>query len=156
MRRTSLAAFYRDYVAAPANARRPFVVHDNGFRTRTWTYGEIAAASEAFAARLKRAGIGPGGKVVLWGENRGEWIAALWGIRLAGAVAVPVDYRASADQAHHIRDLVQAPILLAGREVTPRAAEGFEIWRMDDAALFTGARDPGGTAVPGLAEIIFT
>lgn len=156
MRRQTLLEFYRDYVAAPAQARRPFVIHDNGFRTRTWAYGEIAAASEAFAARLKQAGIAAGGKVVLWGENRGEWIAALWGIRLAGAVAVPVDYRASAGQAHHIRDIVQAPLMLAGADVKPHAADGYELWRMDDARLFTGARERTETSTPGLAEIIFT
>src|SRR5687768_3959244 len=117
MRRETLTAFYRDYVAAPASRDHVFVVHDNGFRTRAWTYGEIARAAGAFAGRLHAAGLAPGDKLVLWGENRGEWIAALWGARLAQVVAVPVDFRASADQAHRIREIVQAPVMLIGREV---------------------------------------
>ncbi|HEX6324172.1 MAG TPA: AMP-binding protein, partial [Vicinamibacterales bacterium] len=158
MRRDTLTAFFRDYVDAAGARGRPFIVHDNGFRTRTWTYGEVAEASRAFAARLAAAGCAAGDKIVLWGENRGEWVAALWGARLAGVVAVPVDYRASADQAHRIRDIVSARVMLVGAEVKPRAAAGFDIWRMDDAQWFssTGPVEPVEPVEPGLAEIIFT
>ena len=158
MRRDSLTGFFRDYVSAPRVRHQTFILHDDGFRTRTWTYGQIADAAQAFAARLARAGFAPGDRLVMWGENRGEWVAALWGTRLASVVAVPVDYRASADQAHRIRAIVQARVMLTGNDVKPRAAEGFEIWRMDDASLFAGdagnARDAADAG--GLAEIIFT
>ena len=48
-----------------------------------------------FAARLQRAGLVKGDKVVFWSENRPEWIIALWGCLLNGSIAVPIDYRAS-------------------------------------------------------------
>ena len=158
MRRDTLGGFFRDYIDAATAARDVFVVHDNGFRTRTWTYAEIAAASHAFAAKLAGAGLKPGDKLVLWGENRGEWIAALWGARLASVVAVPVDYRSSAEQAHRIREIVQARVMLVGAEVTPASAsvDGFEIWRMDDASLFEGPAASHPPLSAGLAEIIFT
>ncbi|HUF24601.1 MAG TPA: AMP-binding protein [Vicinamibacterales bacterium] len=161
MRRDTLAGFFRDYVDAARARGRTFILHDNGFRTRTWTYGEVADGSRAFAGRLKAAGFARGDKIVLWGENRGEWVAALWGARLAGVVAVPVDYRASADQAHRIRDIVQARVMLVGAEVKPRNAAGFAIWRMDDAQLFEGKGSEGGeeseaSKAGSLAEVIFT
>ncbi|MEX2271987.1 MAG: AMP-binding protein [Vicinamibacterales bacterium] len=165
-RRETLVAFFRDYIAASKRREQTFILHDDGFRTRQWTYGRLADASRAFAARLKAAGLAPGVKIVIWGENRGEWIAALWGIRLAGLVSVPVDFRASPEQALRIRNIVQAPVLLVGADVTPPAADGFQIWRMDDENLWNGNREPGtepGERVeplepgePQLAEIIFT
>jgi long-chain acyl-CoA synthetase len=158
MRRDTLVQFFGDYVAAPKAAGQTFVVHDNGYRTRSWTYGEVAGAARAFAAALRRTGLKRGDRIVLWGENRGEWIAALWGIRLAGMVAVPVDFRASAEQAHRIREIVQAPVMLTGADVKPRTADGFQIWRMDDASLFEPRErmEPGEPGEPGLSEIIFT
>src|SRR5688500_4394846 len=161
MRRDTLLAFFRDYISAPAARDLPFIVHDDACRTRRWTYGEIAGAARAFAARLRAAGLTRGDKVVLWGESRGEWIAALWGIRLADLVAVPVDFHASPEQARRIRDIVQAPVMLCGTEVTPLPADGFQIWRMDDASLFEPSEpnEPNEPVEPvgsSLAEIIFT
>src|SRR5688572_1626681 len=167
MRRDTLAAFFRDFIGAEKHRDTTFILHDNGFRTRAWTYGQIADAARAFSTRLTAAGLAPGDKLVLWGENRGEWIAALWGALLARVVAVPVDFRASADQAHRIRDIVEARIILAGADVAPRQGEGYAIWRMDDANVFAGEAGKAGEAgaagkagatgdAGGLAEIIFT
>ena len=162
MRRDTLVAFFRDYLAADRARDATFILHDNGFRTRAWTYGQIVAAARAFAGRLQAAGIGPGDPVVIWAENRGEWIAALWGMVIARAVAVPVDFRSSVDQAHRIRDIVRARILVAGADVEPREGDGYEVWRMDDAELWnpertTEPREPSEPGEPSeLAEIIFT
>ena len=158
MRRATLVAFFRDFLAADRARDATFILHDNGFRTRAWTYGQTAAAARAFAGRLKAAGIRPGDPVVIWAENRGEWIAALWGVVIARAVAVPIDFRSSPDQAHRIRDIVRARILVAGADVEPRQGEGYEVWRMDDETLFAGdAGEAGEAGSPGdLAEIIFT
>src|SRR5262245_23153998 len=73
----------------------PFVVHDDGYRVKEMSYREVGDAARAFAAELGAAGIGAGDKVVIWSENRAEWVVALWGTLLARAVLVPVDYRAS-------------------------------------------------------------
>src|SRR5262245_11993461 len=97
-----------------------FIVHDDGYRVRQITYRELAVAAHAFAAELAAAGIGPqgqGDKVVIWSENRPEWVIALWGTLLARAVLVPVDYRASADLVTRIADIVDAKVVLVGKEV---------------------------------------
>ena len=161
MRRHTLAAFFSDYIGGTKHRHARFILHDNGFRTRAWTYGQIGDAARAFAARLTAAGLAPGDKLVIWGENRGEWIAALWGALLARVVAVPVDFRASADQAHRIRDIVGARIILTGADVTAREGDGYAIWKMDDANLWTHAgaepAEPAERVEPAeLAEIIFT
>jgi long-chain acyl-CoA synthetase len=98
-----------------------FVVHDDGYRVRQQTYREISDAARRFARELNAHGIGPGENVVIWSENRSEWIVALWGTLLAGAVLVPVDYRASGDLLSRIATIVSARLILVGTEVKPPA-----------------------------------
>ena len=45
-------------------------------------------------------------------QNRPEWVAALWGCLIEGVVAVPIDYRSSADLVRRINRVVQAKALL--------------------------------------------
>ena len=81
-----------DAIAATGDTRRlEFLVYDDGYRTWSWRYADVAAAARGFAARLRQSSISKGHAVVLWGENRPEWIAALWGCILEGVVAVPID-----------------------------------------------------------------
>jgi len=49
-----------------------------------------------FADELSVRGIAKGDRVLLWGDNSGEWIAAFLGCMFAGAVAVPMDVTADA------------------------------------------------------------
>jgi long-chain acyl-CoA synthetase len=114
MPRDTLLDFFEDL----AREQGPFLVYDDGYRTWTRSYAEIATAARAFAARLNGAGIGKDGKVVLWSENRPEWVAALWGCLLQGAIAVPVDYRSSPEFVDRIANKVQAGAILTGDAVS--------------------------------------
>ena len=73
-----------DFFADLSRSSGTFLVHDDGFRVRSWTYAEVAGAAEAFARTLAAHGIGLDDKVVIWGENRPEWIVAFWGTVLRG------------------------------------------------------------------------
>ena len=88
--------------------RGEFLVYDDGYRVRRHSYADVTRAARGFAARLIAHGVLKGDKVVLWGENRPEWIACYWGIQLAGAIAVPIDYRSSPEFADRIRGIVEA------------------------------------------------
>jgi acyl-CoA synthetase (AMP-forming)/AMP-acid ligase II len=119
--------------------RGEFLVYDDGYRVRRHTYSDVTRAARGFASKLIAHGVAKGDKIVIWGENRPEWIACYWGIQLAGAIAVPIDYRSSRDFAERIRGIVDARIVLAGDDVDPgvmRATEGTDstdqIWRMAD------------------------
>src|SRR3954449_8954435 len=76
MTRRTLLDFFAD-VTGDASAAAPFLVFDDGYRTWTWTYGELALAARRFAARLRAADITAGQAVAIWSENRPEWIGAL-------------------------------------------------------------------------------
>jgi acyl-CoA synthetase (AMP-forming)/AMP-acid ligase II len=78
MARRTLLDFFADLERTPGE----FLVYDDGYRTRSYTYGEVAQAARDFAATLPGA-FDPGRSkphaVVIWAENRPEWIVAQWG-----------------------------------------------------------------------------
>ena len=116
MTRRTLLDFFAD-VTSGAAKNAQFLVYDDGYRTWTWTYGELAAASHGFAQRLRHEKIAAGHTIAIWSENRPEWIAALWGALLEGVVVVPIDYRTSADFLLKVAEIVDAKAILVGDAV---------------------------------------
>ena len=66
------------------------------------TYLDVAARSNATAARLVDLGVKKGDRVVLTGHNSPDWPIAFFGIVRAGATAVPVDPAFDAGQLANI------------------------------------------------------
>jgi long-chain acyl-CoA synthetase len=112
MPRDTLLDFLDDF----AGLNDEFIIHDDGFHATSYTYSEIAAHAQGFAAILRERGIGRDEKVILYGENRPEWIIALWGCLREGVIAVPIDYRSSPEFVERIRAIVGARMVLAGDE----------------------------------------
>jgi long-chain acyl-CoA synthetase len=106
-----------DYFADLASLDGEFVVYDDGYRSWSYTYRDIAAGARAFADRLRGSGISKGQAIAVWGENRAEWLVALWGCVLEGVVLVPIDYRASADFLLRVAGIVDARAVLVGDAV---------------------------------------
>jgi long-chain acyl-CoA synthetase len=163
MPRETLLDFFADLGRTPGT----FLVHDDGFRVRGWSYAEVGEAAQQFAGMLAAHGIGAGDKLVVWGENRPEWIVAFWGIVLRGAVVVPIDYRASADFLARVARIVEARAILVGDEVDLPAGTvdaATPIWRLAAiGGLASGAAPPSAHAAPQppptrdtVVEIIFT
>lgn len=61
------------------------------FHGKKLSYGEIDARAGAFAAGLRRLGIGPGDRVALLLPNVPQYVIAFFGILRAGAVVVPTN-----------------------------------------------------------------
>ncbi len=155
MRRDTLLDFFADL----SHARGEFLVYDNGFRTHTYTYEDTVRAARAFAARLAQAGLTKGNAVLLWSENRPEWIVAVWGCLLQGIVAVPIDFRASPDFLRRVAAIVKARLLLTGSEVPMddvRSAAPL-VWALADLDWRDTSRVPDAVVTrDDVAEIIFT
>ena len=154
MQRDTLIDFFHDLV----NIRGEFLIYDDGYRRRSYTYADVGRAARGFAARLTAAGLRKGDKVIFWGENRPEWIACYWGCLLDGIVVVPIDYRSSGEFVERVRTLVDARVMLVGEEVTPQqAGPGCEVWNLADLDWQADGPMP---AVPvtrdDLIQIIFT
>jgi len=134
--------------------RGEFLVYDDGYRVRRYTYADVTRAARGFAAKLIAHGVLKGDKVVVWGENRPEWIACYWGIQLAGAVAVPIDYRSSREFADRIRGIVGARIVLAGDDVD---SGSMEAWKLADLEWSEDGPVPAITiGRDDVAQIVFT
>jgi long-chain acyl-CoA synthetase len=80
-----------------------------------WTYADLLAHSERFAAFLESHGVSKGDRVMLWGANCGEWLAAFWGALLRGAVAVPMDFTAAPEFAARVFEQAGAGMLVSSR-----------------------------------------
>ncbi len=153
MRRDTLIDFFLDL----STARGEFLVYDDGFRTRTFTYQEVGRAARGFAAALTARGLRKGDTVVFFSENRPEWIVAFWGCLLVGVVVVPLDYRASPDFVARVTKIVAAKLLLLGQDVAPPAdATGPVALRMAAVDWNDGPVPTVAIGRDDLAEIIFT
>jgi long-chain acyl-CoA synthetase len=170
MRRETLLDFFADFT----QLEPPFLVHDDGYRLREYTYRQIGASARAFASRLRDAGLSKGDAIVVWSENRPEWIVALWGALLEGVIVVPIDFRVSADFLWRVQQKTAARAVLIGDSVKLGSAPpGVEVWRIRDLAEGREAprrepresgtaggtgQDSGATRIDGatVAEIIFT
>ena len=110
------------------------------------------SAALAFAAHLRAAGIAKGDAFVFWGENRPEWVVALWGCLLEGVVAVPVDFRSSAAVVAQIAGIVEAKALLIGEGLQP--PRGLALSCVADAKRSgrTSSRMPTGAHEPAPAD----
>ena len=134
--------------------RGEFLVYDDGYRVRRHSYADVTRAARGFAARLIAHGVLKGDKVMLWGENRPEWIACYWGIQLAGAIAVPIDFRSSREFADRIRAIVSAKVVLAGEDVDP---ETMAVWNMSDVDWDADGPVPAiAIDRDDIAQIVFT
>jgi long-chain acyl-CoA synthetase len=150
-----------DFFADLATTDGDFLAYDDGYRTWRYRYAEVAGRARTFAARLESAGIAKGHAVAIWSENRPEWVIALWGCLLRGAVLVPIDYRTSASFVDRVAAITDARLILAGDVVEPSAlASGRLVWTLADLRQSDGAGPGTLTPVevePGdTAEIIFT
>src|SRR6266851_7934800 len=90
-----------------------------GYRVTRWSYHDVASVAARFARELEARRIGPGDRVLLWGRNSAEWVAAFFGCILRGAVAVPMDQGATADFAGRVAQQVDAKLLILGQEHVP-------------------------------------
>ncbi|HTS49150.1 MAG TPA: AMP-binding protein [Bryobacteraceae bacterium] len=152
MARETLLDFFHDF----AGLSDEFLVYDDGFRSRNFRYDDVARLARSFAARLRGAGIAKDDKVILYGENRPEWIIALWGCFLEGVVAVPIDYRSAPEFVTRIDDIVKACAILTGDEVT--LPDNPRIWKLAglSEAPTAAAAPPVAIQKDQLAEILFT
>ena len=79
-----------------------------------WTYAELLDASRRVAGYLREQGIGKGDRVVFWGPNRPEWVAAFFGAEMLGTVAVPLDVRSLEDLLDAIEDQTEPRHMFLG------------------------------------------
>jgi long-chain acyl-CoA synthetase len=141
---------------------REALCYHNGYRTWKVSYRELYRRIGCFARYLEQRGLGKGDRVLLWGENRPEWVYVFWGCLARGVEVVPLDYRFSAQLAARIQQEVQARLLVAGDEVD---AAGLDVEQIPFAAVAELASDSAGldreievaaVSAADVVEIVYT
>ena len=91
-------------------------VQRRGYRVLRWSYRQVAETIYRLARELLERGIGPGDKVLLWGEDCAEWVIGFFACVLRGAVVVPMDRIASLEFAGRVCRQIDARLCICSRE----------------------------------------
>ena len=131
-----------------------------GYRTVRWPYADLLCTAQRFAHELQARGVAPGDRVLLWGENCGEWMAAFLGCIFSGAVAVPMDAIADKSFARRVAEQAGVRLAVVGRDIS---SDGLPVPTMclEDLGAAVVARPAAGFSSPAIArstpvEIVFT
>ncbi|MDR2864739.1 MAG: acyl--CoA ligase, partial [Spirochaetaceae bacterium] len=73
-----------------------------------WNYQYFVDRSRQIARGILAAGLQKGDRVVLWAENRPEWMAVWMGAVISGCVIVPIDFLISNEECLNIIKLTEA------------------------------------------------
>ena len=107
-----------------------------------WTYAELWDRAIDVARALRACGIGKGGRVGVLMTNRPEWIAAVFGISMAGGVAVTLSTFSTAPELDYLLQASCVSVLLFERSVLKK----------DFAAILTQLEPRIATVAPGALQ----
>src|SRR5258708_5984291 len=88
----------------------------------TWAYAELEAQSNRLANLLLSLGAGPGAKVLWCGPNSPQVVAVMSATKKIGAVAVPLNYRLTPQEALYVINHSDAEIAYVDHEHAPMFA----------------------------------
>ena len=93
--------------------KQTWLAHTRGLRTNRWSYERVARTAYRFARELEARNVAKGERVILWGENSAEWVAAFFGCTLRGVIVVPLDAQSEPGFALRVDSQVEAKLLLS-------------------------------------------
>lgn len=129
----------------------------NGYRTWSWSYIDLDAGIRRFVAYLELHRIGLGDRLVLWSENRPEWVAVFWACLARGVQVVPLDHRSTPEFVHRIAVQTEARLLVHSDALSEpvSALESFAIGSLN--GLPEGPRfSPAPMSGSDVVEIVYT
>ncbi|HWW14423.1 MAG TPA: AMP-binding protein [Candidatus Dormibacteraeota bacterium] len=126
-----------------------------GYRMEWFTYGQGLEMAVGFAGDLEARGLGKGERVMLWGENCAEWVAAFFGCALRGVVVVPMDDGASGEFAGRVAEQVGAKLWVCSRRHAAEGVAKTPIVILEEIKIPTSrkGREKWGTPAPSFAAV---
>jgi long-chain acyl-CoA synthetase len=91
---------------------REAVRWSNGYRTWIASYAELYGKIGTVVRQFDDLRLRKGDRVLIWADNRLEWMATFWACVARGIEAVPVDYRFSPDLVQRIRNESQPRLIV--------------------------------------------
>lgn len=114
---------------------------ENAYR-REMTWEDFDRRANRFANLLLTNGVKKGDKVAILLMNCLEWLPIYFGALKAGAIAVPLNYRYTADEIQYCLDLADASLLVFGREFVERVTAIREQVTKVRKFFYVGSRCP--------------
>jgi long-chain acyl-CoA synthetase len=129
-----------------------------GYRTVRWSYRQVSDLAFQFARELDARAITKGERVLLWGPNSAEWVAAFLGCALRGVVVVPMDDVATPDFALRVHQQVGAKLLVCSREHAQQSTPSLSLEDLPEAlrSRSTAAYSADTIEPADTLEIVFT
>jgi fatty-acyl-CoA synthase len=97
--------------------REAMVVHQRDGEVDTWTYADLWALSVDIARALIASGVGKDSRVGVMMTNRPEWLAAFFGVGLAGGVAVTLSTFSTPAELEYLLQASGVGIVIFERQV---------------------------------------
>ena len=135
-------------IYAESQPGKPAVIDDRvGGEVTRWTYRELEEKANRLANALLSLSIQPGEKVIWCGPNSAQVVAAISAARKVGSVAVPLNYRLTADEAQYVIGHSDATIAYVDAEQAPMfAALRDRVDRLRHVIVYGGRRRTGCSA----------
>ncbi len=129
-----------------------------GVRTTRYSYAALHERAGRYAALFAASGLHKGDRVIAWAPNQPEWVAAMFGVFIAGGVLVPLDVRSSPEFVARVIDRVTPRLAFAGRsQADELRALGLHVFVIGEGPLPPAPPfSPPPVVGTDLAEIIFT
>ncbi len=128
------AVTWREYSLIEATAAAKY--------RRELTWREFDVRANRFANLLLTRGVQKGDKVAILLMNCIEWLPIYFGILKTGALAVPLNYRYTADEIRYCLELSEASTLVFGPEFTGRVEQVFDRLRGVKTLFYVGSERP--------------
>jgi len=113
---------------------REAVRWSNGYRTWTATYSDLFGKIGACVHYLDQRGLRKDDRVLVWAENRLEWMAVFWACIARGIEVIPVDHRFSGELVERIRNESKPKLSLDNTSLDSIAALD-PVWQFTPAAV---------------------
>jgi len=120
-------------------SREALVMHHRDGLAERWSYAELWARAMGVARALIACGVGKDSRVGVLMTNRPEWITSVFGVGLAGGVAVAISTFSTPAELEYLLDAACVSILLFERDVLKK----------DFAAMLRALEPEIGGAGPG-------
>jgi len=117
----------------------------------SWTYAELEAQANRLANLLLALGAGPGAKILGCGPNSLPVVAVMNAARKIGAIAVPLNYRLTPEEACYVIDHSDAGIAYVDHEHAPMFASLRERLTKVRHIIAVGGPVVGGPVIDGTA-----
>ena len=131
-----------------------------GFRTREWTYRDLADIVPRVARHLAESGVKKGDRVITFGVNRPEYGIAVLAALRAGAVIVPLDVNSTAEFVDKIARRTRASAVLVTTQTKERASAlrlpVHEMELLPDRSRMKAPLPKADVTADDLAEVMFT